>query len=771
MKTTLTITGMHCASCQKLVGRALKKVPGVTNAEVNLMTNKAYVEHEGELNFEQAQKEVEAVGYGIDNDKSDTVSFPRKRESSLDPRVKAEDDNHFDPALKELEQSKKRMFIAWAFVLPVAVWMIVEMVIGPWPSMMIFNIGQVLLALVPLFGPGFHTLTTGFKALTKRIANMDTLIALGTTVAFLTGPLSLFADQIANYAGVGAMIMAFHLTGRLVEAQAKGKASQAIKRLLELGTKTARIIRNNEEVELPTDQLKIGDLMVIRPGEKIPTDGVIIEGRSSIDESMATGESLPVSKSQGDTVIGATINQEGLLQVKVTQIGTDTFLSQVIRIVEEAQGTRIPIQEFADRVTAVFVPIILMIAIATFTLWIAFPQQFNNIAMMMTPYFPWLMPIESISTLSQALFASIAVLVIACPCALGLATPTALMVASGLGAEKGILIRKGAALQTMKDIKSIVLDKTGTITKGKPEVTDIIKADSLQMSADSLLQLAASSEQGSEHPLAKAVVHKAKEQNLSLSPVYDFEAIAGGGIKAKVDEKTILIGTTKLLSDYQVLIELLNNDLLHQLESEGKTVVHVAIEGQYAGSIAIADTVKEDSKTAINELSRMGYAVYMITGDNKRTAEAIAGQVQIIKEHVFAQVLPKDKAEIIKSLQNQNLRGKTYVAYVGDGINDAPALTQADVGFAMGTGTDIAIESGDIVLVRGQLSTIVSAIKLSNAAFTKIKQNLFWAFAYNILAIPLAFLGLLHPVIAEAAMAVSSISVVSNSILLRKNRL
>ncbi len=794
---------MHCASCQQLVGRALKKVPGVTGTDVNLMTNKAYIEHQGILDLETAKKEVEAVGYGIRDEKlpSQPTTF-NLQPTTID-----------DPALIELQSAKRRMVIGWIFSIPLAIWMIAEIAIGPWPTLEIFNIGQILLSVIPLFVSGRTTLATGFKAVMKRVANMDTLIALGTSVAFLTGPLSLVPGmEIANYAGVGAMIMAFHLTGRYIEARAKGKASQAIKRLLELGAKTARILVNGEEREVDVRDLKVGDVMLIRPGEKIPTDGVIIEGSSSIDESMATGESLPVTKKVGVNVIGATINQEGLLKVKVAKVGENTFLSQVIKLVEEAQGTRIPIQEFADHVTGVFVPIILMIAIATATLWRAFPDALGSFTSILSLYLPWMIDTGVASPTSQALFAAIAVLVIACPCALGLATPTTLMVASGMGAEHGILIRRGAALQTMKDIKVIVLDKTGTITKGKPEVTDIVvnqkstvisqrkKTHNSQITTHNLLHIAASAEHGSEHPLARAVVNHAKSKGLTLNSVKEFVAISGGGVMAEVNKFKVVIGTEKLLAEKRVRLDGFNQKQIEDLERMGKTVVHVGVAGSYVGSIAIADTVKEDSKEAIERLTRLGYDVFMITGDNERAAEAIATQVGIPNEHVFARVLPQDKVNIVKKLQGgrrsqansqlipqsglhaavvtrytlqqqQNNIQPIRVAFVGDGINDAPALTQADVGIAMGTGTDIAIESGDLILVRGQLTLLVSAIILSKAAFTKIRQNLFWAFAYNVLAIPLAFLGLLHPIIAEAAMASSSITVVTNANLLRKTRL
>lgn len=787
MKTTLDITGMHCASCQKLVSRALKKVPGVIGAEVNLMTSKAYVEYDGEFNLEKAKQEVSAVGYGIGNNNQ----LQQPATHNLQP-ITHNSTAEIDPQEKELIESKKRMIIAWGFAGPLAIWMILEMIVGPWPSMNIFNLGMILLAIVPLFVSGFPTLSAGFKAIRHRVANMDTLIALGTTIAFISGPLSLLMTAfeipgIDNYAGVGAMIMAFHLTGRFIEAQAKGKASQAIKKLLELGAKTAIIIVDGSEQEISVEQLKINDIMIIRPGEKIPTDGIIIHGKSSIDESMATGESLPTTKTIDDQVLGATINQEGLLKVKVTKIGQGTFLAQVIKLVEEAQGSRIPIQEFADSVTGVFVPIIIMVAIGTFTLWLTFPQVLGSVSMFFRPILPWMMNSGTTTPFSQALFASIAVLVIACPCALGLATPTTLMVASGIGANSGILIRKGKALQTMKDISTILLDKTGTITWGKPEVTNIISVKSETESIKNLLQLAASAESGSEHPLGRAIVQKAKAENISLSQVQDFKAISGSGLQALVENNQLIIGTQKLLQEKGVDMQHFNHDQIQQFEHAGKTVIHIALNNTYIGSIAIADTIKEDSKVAIEELVKRGYQIYMITGDNEATAQAIGQQIGIPKEHIFAQILPGDKANIVKALQGDqetiqklsthigNLKleigNSQNVAFVGDGINDAPALAAADVGIAMGTGTDIAIESGDLILVRGHLSTLVSAITLSKKAFAKIKQNLFWAFAYNVLAIPLSFLGLLHPVIAEIAMASSSITVITNANLLKRTKI
>lgn len=552
------------------------------------------------------------------------------------------------------------------------------------------------------------------------------------------------------------MIMAFHLTGRYIETKAKGRASEAIKKLLELGAKTARILVDNVEQEIPIEQVKLDDVMVVRPGEKIPTDGMIMQGKSAIDESMATGESMPVNKKIGDEVIGATINQQGLLQIKATKVGKDTFLSQVIKMVEECQGTKIPIQEFADKVTSYFVPTVLIIAILTFLAWIIFPKPFGQILVFAQNFIPWINP--NLGVLSLAVVATVSVLVIACPCALGLATPTALMVGSGIGAENGILIREGAAIQTMKDIHTIVFDKTGTITKGKPEVTDIISIGNLE--ENEVLHLAASVESGSEHPLGQAMVNQAQERNIKLATIENFEAIAGKGVKATIDGKEILLGSRKLMAEIG-LTSSIENDM-SKLEMDAKTAMLIAFDNKIIGIIAVADTLKEDSIDAIAKLEKMGLETVMLTGDNERTAQAIAKKVGISR--VLAEVLPEQKVAEIQKLQE---KGK-MVAMVGDGINDAPALTQANVGIAIGTGTDIAIEASDITLVSGDLSSVVKAIKLSRATFKKIKQNLYWAYGYNTLVIPIAILGLLHPIIAEIAMASSSISVITNANLLRR---
>jgi len=501
--------------------------------------------------------------------------------------------------------------------------------------------------------------------------------------------------------------------------------------------------------------------MIIRPGEKIPSDGVVIEGESGVDESMATGESMPVQKKVGDEVIGATINQRGLLKVRATKIGRDTFLSQVIKMVEEAQGSKVPIQEFADRVTSYFVPTVLVLASLTVVLWLTFPGVIGSVGAWASQFLPWVDP--TLNAFSLAIFATVATLVIACPCALGLATPTVLMVGSGMGAENGVLIRRGEAIQTLKDVKVIVFDKTGTITKGQPEVTDIIPVKGFQ--ADEVLRLAASVEKGSEHPLAEAIIREAEHERLELVKLDKFEAITGRGIRGELEgHSTILVGNRKLMDDEEIDYSSLELEL-EGLEEEAKTVMLVAKNKECVGVVAEADTLKDDSVAAIAELEKLGLETTMLTGDNKRTGEAIAKKVGISK--VLAEVLPDRKVAEIQRIQEES----GLVAMVGDGINDAPALTQANVGIAIGTGTDIAIEAGDIVLVRGNLSDVVKAVRLARAIFRKIKQNLFWAFFYNVVMIPFAMLGLAHPVIAEIAMATSSVTVVSNANLLRRTKI
>jgi Cu+-exporting ATPase len=614
---------------------------------------------------------------------------------------------------------------------------------------------MILLALPVLFWVGRRTYRSGLAAVLHGYANMDTLIALGTGASLLTGPASFFCP-VANYAGVSAMIMAFHLTGRYVEETAKGRASQAIRKLLELGAKTARVMRDGREVEVPIEEVQVGDVMVVRPGEKVPTDGVIVEGESAVDESMATGESMPVNKHPGDEVIGATINQEGLLKVEAARVGKDTFLAQVVKLVEECQGSKVPIQEFADRVTGVFVPVVIVIAVLTLAAWLLLPSGMASLVGAGS-FLPWVDPNLGIATL--AIVSTVAVLVIACPCALGLATPTALMVGSGMGAEHGILIRSGEAIQTLKDIKIVIFDKTGTITKGRPEVTDVVAVNGFDESA--LLYACACAERGSEHPLGRAIVERAEADGLALAEPREFQAVRGKGVMASVNGARVLVGSRRLMQEHGINPAPLE-ETLRQLEEEAKTAMLVAVDGELAGAIAVADTLKDDSLSAIRELRRMGLETVMITGDNQRTGEAIARRVGI--DHVLAEVLPDGKVAEVQKLQEQF----GLVAFVGDGINDAPALTQSNVGLAIGTGTDIAIEASDVTLVRGELTGVVEAINLSRATFRKIKQNLFWAFFYNVVMIPLAIIGWMHPVLAEIAMATSSITVVTNANTLRR---
>lgn len=740
----LKISGMTCAACANRVERSLQGTPGVTSAAANLATEIASIQYDAvQVSPRQLLDAVARAGY--------QAELPAAQE--LDQDMENEEE-------AKLKLAAWRMWVAWGFTLPAAIWMLIAMTAGHhqhgWPTPEIFNWGMVLLALPVVIWAGGHVFVSAWRAVRHGGANMDTLIAMGTAAALSTGFLVFFHLPIENYAGVAAMIMAFHLTGRFIETKARGRASQAIRKLLELGAKTATILVDGEEREVPIQQVNAGDVMVVRPGEKIPTDGVVMEGESAVDESMATGESLPVTRKPGDEVIGATVNQQGLLKVKATKVGRDTFLSQVVKMVQEAQGTKVPIQEFADRVTGYFVPAVLVIAALTFVFWMVFPETMSTAGSLLRDYLPWVD--TQVSGVTLALFATIAVLVIACPCALGLATPTALMVGSGMGAENGILIRNGAAIQTMSDVDVVVFDKTGTITQGKPQLTDVV---SLSLEEAQVLGLAAAVEQGSEHPLGKSIIQGAKERGLTLPEPKEFTSVTGMGVKALVEGETVLVGSRRLLREAGI-DPAPAEEALTRLEEEGKTAMLVGYQGQVAGVIAVADTLKVDSAEAILALTQMGLKTAMITGDNQRTAAAIAKEVGI--SEVLAEVLPQGKVEEIKRLQAQGLK----VAMVGDGINDAPALTQADVGIAIGTGTDIAIEAADITLVSGSLKAVVSSVKLSKATFRKIRQNLFWAFAYNTVAIPLAILGLLHPVIAEIAMATSSITVVGNANLLRR---
>jgi Cu+-exporting ATPase len=752
-KVVLDIEGMHCASCAQAVEKALTQLEGVSSAAVNIATHKATVEHAPKsAHVRDLQRAVEHAGYSV-------VAVER---AGAERRL-ARERERLEEDQRKVDRARGRMVWAWAFTAPIIAWMIPHMFFGVmWPSALAFDLGMIVLAAPVLFIWGWETVRGGYRSLLHGSPTMDTLIAIGSTVAFATGFVAVaydlgYAPKLLNYAGVGAMIMAIHLTGRWVETKARGRTSAAIQKLLSLEAKTARVERGGAEVEVPIEEVGVGDVLVVRPGEKIPTDGEVIGGYSSVDESLATGESMPVEKQEGDKVIGATINKEGMLRIRATGIGEDTFLAHVIRMVEEAQGTKVPIQEFADRVTAVFVPTVLAVAAATFIAWLLFPGFFRGIAEWASAFLPWVDP--SLSRVSLAIFAAVAVLVIACPCALGLATPTALMVGTGMGAQNGVLIRSGAAIQVLKEIDTIVLDKTGTITRGEPGVTDVVPASGWREAET--LRFAASAESGSEHPIGAAIVAEAVARQLTIIEATAFEALVGRGVRARIDGKIVLVGNARLMAEEGVAVGELAAEL-SRLENEAKTAMFVAVAGRPAGVIAVADTLKDDSRAAIAELKRYGLETVMLTGDNQRTASAIGREVGI--DRVIAEVLPEQKVNEVKRLQGEDRR----VAMVGDGINDAPALKQADVGIAIGTGTDIAIEAADVTLVQGDLSAVVRAIRLSHATFRKIRQNLFWAYFYNVIAIPVAILGFLHPVIAEAAMAFSSINVVTNANRLRR---
>ena len=634
----------------------------------------------------------------------------------------------------ELKNWRRKLIGTWIFAIPIAILMILLRIfqIEILPENLMVPI-SLILGFPVIFIFGFDTIKGGLRGFYTFYFNMDSLISLGTIIAYLTGFFSYF-NFVADYSGVASMIMAIFITGKFIESKAKGKASQEIKKLLELGAKKARVLREKKEIEIPIEEVKIGDIIIVKPGEKIPTDGIVMKGESAVDESMVTGESLPVEKRIKNNVIGATINQDGILYIKATKIGRDTFLAHIIKLVEEAQGTKVPIQKLADKITNFFVPTILVITLISFIAWFIFTKD-----------------------ISRAIGVGISVLVIACPCSLGLAVPISLMVGSGMGAKRGILIRKGEAIQTMKEVKIIAFDKTGTITQGKPIVTDIHSI----VKESHLLEIAGSIEKLSEHPIARAIVDKANlKKYLSIRK---FKILRGRGIEGYIGKKHVVIGNMTLIKEKKILAKNFNS-IIEKYESQGKTTMIVCENSKVIGIIAVADAVKQDSVIAIRALHKKGYRTVMITGDNERTANAIAKEVGI--REVIANVLPEDKAKKIEELQKRG-----FVAFVGDGINDAPALKQSNVGIAMGSGTDIAIESGDLVLAKSSLIGVVQSITLSKMTFRKIKQNLFWAFAYNIVAIPVALAGLLHPIIAEAAMALSSITVVTNANLLRRSRI
>ena len=723
---TLPVKGMHCASCAANVSKTLCALPGVEEANVNLAAEKVRVAFDpARVRLHELAAAVADAGYSL------IVDQPAAAPGVPAPAADAED-------RARLREAQGRLFFAWLFTLPIMIIMAAGWVFGqPWPSPLLHRLSMLVLAFPVVFVVGGRTQAQALAALRRGSANMDVLIAMGTLAAYATGLLALFTP-IASFAGISAMIMAFHLTGRYLETRARGRASEAIRRLLRLGARSARVLRDGREVQVPIEEVHVGDLMVVLPGEKIPTDGEVVEGDSAVDESMATGESIPVAKAPGDEVIGATVNQHGRIVVRATRVGADTFLAQVVRMVEECQATKVPVQELADRVTAVFVPAAAAIAALTFFVWLVAAEPLRSWLGAVAGWLPWVNP--SMGAVSLAIFAAVAVLVIACPCALGLATPTALMVGTGRGAEAGILFRSGAALQTLVDADVVVFDKTGTLTLGRPEVVDVLPAPGV--SEQELLRLAAAVERASEHPLARAVVAAARQRGVEPEPAQAARALTGRGARGLVDGQL--------------------RESVAGIEQQARTAVLVACGDRAVGVLGIADPLKPEAREAIEGLRRLGLEPWMLTGDNERTAQAIASQAGIDK--VAAQLLPQDKLEVIRRLQAAGHR----VVMVGDGINDAPSLTQADVGIAIGTGTDIAIEAADVTLVRGDLRGLAQAVRLARATFRTIRQNLFWAFFYNLVAVPAAMAGLLHPVIAELAMAASSLTVVGNALRLRR---
>ncbi|MBU0686240.1 MAG: cadmium-translocating P-type ATPase [Candidatus Margulisbacteria bacterium] len=802
-KIFISISGMHCASCVTSIENALKSFKGVIDAKVNFASEKATVEYDPAVaDVEKIEKVIEATGYKVIRPKKAAGNVLRLKVVGMDnphcvgtvggavkslPGIISQDLRvnekaviQYDPAQvdpqkikevikaagytpfeeaevtvdvekeareKEIQNFKNRFMGALVLSLPLLYYMLAMLFNVPIPKFMVQHAATIQFILTtPIMFIGSIFFTRGIVSLVKtRTANMDTLVSLGVGAAYLY---SLFvtvniwmgnpAYGMGNlYYEVAGFLLTFILLGKYFEAMAKGKTSEAIKKLMGLQPKTAVVERDGKEIEVAINQVEVGDIIIVKPGGKIPVDGTVIEGHSSVDESMVTGESIPVEKKAGDKVVGATINKTGSFKFKAEKIGKDTFLAQVIRLVEEAQGSKAPVEELADKISAVFVPAVVLIGLVAFVIWLVAGQSFIF-----------------------ALTVFITVIIIACPCALGLATPTAVMVGTGLGAEHGILIKSATALQRAAQLKVIVFDKTGTLTKGEPEVTDLIPKD--------VLLYAAVAEKRSEHPLAEAILKKAKLEKIDVPDPENFNAISGKGVEASLKGEYILLGNRKLMQEKNIPITEQENKI-QELESQGKTVMLVAKNNILIGLVAVADTLKKYSKEAVAELHHMGREVVMITGDNQRTGEAIASQVGI--DRVLAEVLPQDKADNIKKLQ----AGGKQVAMVGDGINDAPALAQADIGIAIGTGTDVAIETGEIVLVKDDLRDVVTAIDLSAYSMRKIKQNLFWAFIYNSLGIPIAagilypFTGfLLNPIIAGAAMAFSSVSVVSNSLLMKR---
>lgn len=730
-KTELVLTGMTCAACATRIEKGLNKLDGVLHATVNLALEKATIEYNpATVSPKDMTQKVEKLGYGAS--------------------IKSEDNEKetVDQRLKEIKSQQRKFILSMVFSIPL-LWTMVghfsftsflyvpDMLMNPWV--------QMALATPVQFFIGKQFYVGAYKALRNKSANMDVLVALGTSAAYFysvylaIGTIGHDTHSIGLYFETSAVLITLIILGKLFEAKAKGRSSEAIKKLMGLQAKTAIVVREGIELEIPLEEVVTGDLVLVKPGEKIPVDGEIIEGQSALDESMITGESIPIDKTVGDTVIGATINKNGFIKIKATKVGKDTALAQIIKVVEDAQGSKAPIQRLADSISGIFVPIVVGIAIITFLIW----------------YFA-VVP----GNFAEALEKMIAVLVIACPCALGLATPTSIMAGSGRAAEFGILFKGGEHLEMTHRINTVILDKTGTITNGSPVLTDVMT----ELDETEFLALVGSAEKQSEHPLAQAIVDGIRNKNINLMEAKEFEAIPGYGIKAIVNEKELLIGTRRLMRKSNIVIEHVLDEMI-ALEKQGKTAMLIAINGAYAGIVAVADTIKETSAQAINRLKDMGLEVIMITGDNEETAQAIAKQAGVDK--VIAEVLPEGKAEEVKKLQQQGKK----VAMVGDGINDAPALAIADIGMAIGTGTDVAMEAADITLIRGDLNSIADAIFMSKKTIRNIRQNLFWAFAYNTIGIPIAAFGFLAPWLAGAAMAFSSVSVVLNALRLQRVKL
>ncbi|TFF45689.1 heavy metal translocating P-type ATPase [Bacillus thuringiensis] len=731
-KAEFTVSGMTCAACANRVEKRLNKLEGVNGATVNFALESATVDfNPDEINVNEMKSAITKLGYKLEV-KSD------------------EQDESTDHRLQEIERQKKKFIISFILSFPL-LWAMVshfsftsfiylpDMLMNPWV--------QLALATPVQFIIGGQFYVGAYKALRNKSANMDVLVALGTSAAYFYS-VYLSIQSIGSsehmtdlYFETSAVLITLIILGKLFEAKAKGRSSEAIKKLMGLQAKTATVMRDGTEMKILIEEVVAGDIVYVKPGEKIPVDGEIVEGKSAIDESMLTGESIPVDKTIGDVVIGSTMNKNGFLKVKATKVGRDTALAQIIKVVEEAQGSKAPIQRVADQISGIFVPVVVVIAIITFAVWMIFvtPGDFGG-----------------------ALEKMIAVLVIACPCALGLATPTSIMAGSGRSAEYGILFKGGEHLEATHRLDTVILDKTGTVTNGKPVLTDVIVADGFN--EEEILRLVGAAEKNSEHPLAEAIVEGIKEKKIDIPSSETFEAIPGFGIESVVEGKRLLIGTRRLMKKFNIDIEEVSKSM-EELEREGKTAMLIAINKEYAGIVAVADTVKDTSKAAITRLKKMGLDVVMITGDNTQTAQAIAGQVGI--EHVIAEVLPEGKAEEVKKLQAQGKK----VAMVGDGINDAPALATADIGMAIGTGTDVAMEAADITLIRGDLNSIADAIFMSKMTIRNIKQNLFWALAYNGLGIPIAAFGFLAPWVAGAAMAFSSVSVVLNALRLQRVKL